>query len=137
MSDCSKSTPPPDYPAPQLSPTVSFFRHVALLNVPPNWRELLQHLGIALFNWTMEVHGIATEEPDTERITDRRLNALASDLESVAEQLGSIGLEIGQSEMTEREMRMCRLGGESARPVYDVAAQLRSGTRPGWPGEAS
>jgi len=136
MSSSTKSTPP-EYPAPQLSPTVSFFRHVALLNVPPDWRELLQHLGIALFNWTMEVNGIASEEPDTERITDRRLNALASDLESVAEQLGSIGLEIGQSEMTEREMRMCRFGGELSKPVYDIAAQLRSRTRPGWPGEES
>lgn len=129
MSSSSKCTPP-EYPAPELSPTVSFFRHVALLNVPPAWRELLQHLGIALFNWTMEVNGIASEEPDTERITDRRLNALASDLESVAEQLGSIGLEPGQSEMTEREMRMCRLGGELARPVYDLAHKLRRESRP-------
>lgn len=135
MSEQGKSTP--EYPEPKLSPIVSFFRHIALLNVPPKWRVALQHLGIALFNWTMEVHGIASEQPDTERITDVRLNALASDLEVVAEILGSIGLEPGQSEMSEREMRMCRLGGELARPVYDVARRLRKVTVPPWPGEGS
>ena len=132
MSDNRQSTtPPPDYPAPELSPTVSFFRHVALLNVPPYWRELLQHLGIALFNWTLEVHGIATEEPNTERITERRLNALASDLESVAEQLGSIGLEPGQSETTRRERSLCELAERIAPPVWDVARELRRESRPG------
>lgn len=131
MPDCAKSTPSLEYPEPQLSPTVSVFRHVSLLNVPPFWRELLQHLGIALFNWTLEVHGIASEEPNTERITERRLNALASDLESAAEQLASIGLEPGQSEMTRRELAMCELAERMAPPVWDVARELRRESRLG------
>jgi len=130
MRDCQKSTPPPEYPEPKLSPDVSFFRHIALLNVPPYWRELLQHLGRALFDWTMEVHGIASEEPNTERQTEHRLNALASDLEDVAEQLASIGLEIGQTDMSRREIRMCELAERIAPPVYDVARKLRRESRP-------
>jgi len=137
MSRCDECIPSPDSPASQktpasqedtpasLDPDVCVFRHVALLHVPQPCRAPLRHLGNLLFDWSMETFGIADEEPDTEAITARRMEAIAEDLKTAGDQLAALGLEHEGFEIGRVELALCDAAGKLAPPVLDLSAKLR------------
>ena len=108
-----------------LSPDVCVFRHVALLHVPEPCRQPLRYLGNLLFDWSMETFGIANEEPDTEAITARRLQAIGEDLETAGHQLAALSLEPEGSEVGRAEQTMCDQAGHLAPSVLQLARQVR------------
>jgi len=108
-----------------LSPDVCVFRHVALLQVPEPSRQPLRHLGNLLFDWSMETFGIANEEPDTEAITARRLQAIGEDLETAGRQLAALSLEPEGSEVGRVEQTMCDRAGDLAPSVLRLARSVR------------
>lgn len=125
MSEPEKSTPT-DSPAPTepFDPEVSIFREVALLHLPSEWRPALRQLGVWLFDWSLERWGIANEAPDTLSQTGARMKAIAADLKSAREMLWGLASEAGQTEMTEAELRLCRVAGKLAPKAGEVARDL-------------
>jgi len=109
-----------------ISPDVCVFRHVALLHVPEPCRRPLRHLGNLLFDWSMETFGIADEEPDTEAITARRLQAIGEDLETAGHQLAALSLEPEGSEVGRAEQTMCDQAGRLAPSVLHLARTVRA-----------
>jgi len=133
MSDAKKCISPPESPASTPSvlgpidrdPDVCVFRHVALLHVPKPCREPLRHLGNLLFDWSMETFGIADEEPDTEAITARRMEAIGEDLATAGNQLRALGEEAGATEMGRVELDLCAQAARLGPSVLELARSLR------------
>lgn len=100
----------------RVSPDVSAIREIALLHLPPPWRDPARQFGVYFFDWTLERFGIATEEPD--------MLAISADLRSIREQLESLSGEAGDTHMEEPEYRLLRLAGGIAEDLEPIESRL-------------
>lgn len=110
---------------PPFSARVSFFRSAALLNLPEPSRIVLDHLGLALYDLTLEVFGQVPEAPDGLEITRRLLLGIASDLRTAEDQLTELALAAEESEIVAEELRLRRFAGQLAPRLREVGAALR------------
>jgi len=125
MSEQGKSSRKSSKPGQEFSGVeVCFFRYIAMLNVPEEWRKALLHFGHALFGLTLDVYGVAPEEDASLPTTVKRVNAIANDLRVSSGLLEELGLEPGASEMSEAEARLCRIAGKLAVSVREVSEDL-------------
>lgn len=108
---------------------VSMFSYVGLVNLPKEWRLPLLILGRSLFDISLEVFGVAPEEPDSLGSTVKQVLAVADDLRVCACLLAELGGEPGKTEMSQAEVGLCHFAGRLAPSVQVVSEDLRVATR--------
>jgi len=122
----SPSSPSPgEVPAAEAShPEISAFRHTSLLQVPVAWRGAMRHLGEAVDDVLLEIHGLVPEAPDSLSTTLERLRAITLDLGTSARQLDELAAEPEASELVEAEVRLCELAGRWAARVRELVQEV-------------
>jgi len=134
-----------DYPNPTTEagpqtlpdPEISFLNHSALLTLPPEWRAPFVLAGRALYEMALERFGIAPAAPDSIATTCRQLDALATELRTIGEQLWEIAAEPHYSDLGQAETRLCKLAGKLAPKIGEISQDLAKAAVGPAPGDDS